>query len=306
MTETFKLKVTVGNANIELEGEGSLVHTIFTELREEGLGRLVAQENLVSSEYVIENDYNENKESINQEETASADVEDNKRTPLPNIKDIVIKNLPKTELEWILVYALYASNGGETTFTAEDLRQGYRDSNRFTETRNKNFSTNLKKAVTSNWFTSINNNDYALSAIGTEAAFEVLQRTSGASGKNTSKRANPSHTKPVYQMVDLHLDSKERKDIKDYFNSFQKLSNVDCVLVLVYWLTKHNKVEEVDENIIFTALRTVGNSTSFNIVSSLSNGKNRNNYYISGSGAGHFKLYYIGEDHVKELEEKRV
>lgn len=36
MSDIFKLRVCVGNANIELEGEGELVHTIFSELRENG------------------------------------------------------------------------------------------------------------------------------------------------------------------------------------------------------------------------------------------------------------------------------
>lgn len=40
MSDIFKLKVCIGNANIELEGEGNLVHTIFSELREDGLGKL--------------------------------------------------------------------------------------------------------------------------------------------------------------------------------------------------------------------------------------------------------------------------
>lgn len=66
---------------------------------------------------------------------------------LPNIKDIVMKDLPKTETEWLLIYALYASEEGTSAFTAEILRQLYHDSNRFTETRNKNFSTNLKKQL---------------------------------------------------------------------------------------------------------------------------------------------------------------
>ena len=37
MSDIFKLRVCIGNANIELEGEGELVHTIFSELRENGL-----------------------------------------------------------------------------------------------------------------------------------------------------------------------------------------------------------------------------------------------------------------------------
>ena len=40
MSDVFKLRVDVGTSHIELEGEGTLVHTIFSELREHGLGKL--------------------------------------------------------------------------------------------------------------------------------------------------------------------------------------------------------------------------------------------------------------------------
>ena len=36
MSDIFKLRVDVGTSHIELEGEGTLVHTIFSELREQG------------------------------------------------------------------------------------------------------------------------------------------------------------------------------------------------------------------------------------------------------------------------------
>lgn len=36
----FKLKIIIGDAQIELEGEGELVHTMFRELRESGLGNI--------------------------------------------------------------------------------------------------------------------------------------------------------------------------------------------------------------------------------------------------------------------------
>lgn len=36
----FKLNVSIGDVSIQLEGEGSLVQTIFNELRENGLGEL--------------------------------------------------------------------------------------------------------------------------------------------------------------------------------------------------------------------------------------------------------------------------
>ena len=205
MSDIFKLRVCIGNANIELEGEGELVHTIFSELRENGLGNLsVSVDTHQVSQNVVDN-----KIDITQgENDRQVDESEQIRTgsiKLPNIKDIVMKDLPKTETEWLLIYALYASEEGTSAFTAETLRQLYHDSNRFTETRNKNFSTNLKKAVTSDWFVAINNTDYVLSEVGKKVAYEILQRTVE---KNSAKKLKKAFStlKSSYEIKELDFD----------------------------------------------------------------------------------------------------
>ena len=143
MSDIFKLKVCIGNANIELEGEGNLVHTIFSELREDGLGKLsdsvpVEIKNDVSDREIGNNIPCEEKNNIEIKEPQIKET-----SKLPQINTIVIKNLPKTETEWIVVYALYVSEQGTKIFNKEDLRQLYQDSGRLDENRNKNFSTNI-------------------------------------------------------------------------------------------------------------------------------------------------------------------
>lgn len=131
MSDIFKLKVCIGNANIELEGEGNLVHTIFSELREEGLGKLsdsvpVELKNDASNKGIGNNIPCEEKNNI---ETLEPQIKE--AFKLPQINTIVIKNLPKTEAEWIVVYALYVSEQGTKIFGKEELRQLYQDSGRF-------------------------------------------------------------------------------------------------------------------------------------------------------------------------------
>ena len=88
MSDIFKLIVCIGNANIELEGEGELVHTIFSELRENGLGNLsVSVDTHQVSQNVVDN-----KIDITQgENDRQVDESEQIRTgsiKLPNIKDI--------------------------------------------------------------------------------------------------------------------------------------------------------------------------------------------------------------------------
>lgn len=302
MSEVFKLKVNIGNASVELEGEANFVHKILRELCEEGLGKLSIQET---------NTYNNDTKSTSETDNHNTS-EDNaskntifERTNKPNIKDIVIKNLPKTEQEWILIYALYCSDEGENTFTADDLRQMYRDTNRMTTARNKNFSTNLKKAVTSNWFLAINDNDYALSEGGKTFAFEILERAPGGGVKNKSKKSSQSHTKTMYQMLELGLEEQERKDLKEYIGSFDKTNNMEMALIISHWLKKNKIITEVNEHHIFTVLRIVGQPISFDIKASLNNGKNKYGYFIAGENTGFYKVHHIGDDHVVKLENER-
>ena len=84
MTE-FKLKINIGDASIELEGDGVLVKEIFKDLKETGLGNLSAniqplkKECIPISNDVIEpNDFSENESCVVSEK-------------FPPIKDLIIQ-----------------------------------------------------------------------------------------------------------------------------------------------------------------------------------------------------------------------
>lgn len=106
MSDIFKLRVDVGTSHIELEGEGTLVHTIFSELREHGLGKLSSinpAKDSLPEEVLPEIQKDTSPDSGKKIPSAST-----LSTNFPNIRDVVIKNFPKTESEWILVYLYIA------------------------------------------------------------------------------------------------------------------------------------------------------------------------------------------------------
>ena len=162
MNDIFKLKIDIGSVHIELEGASNCVHAIFSEIRAQGLGKLSIPN------YINDND--DNLEIKKEEKELLKDVQltENKRksitsentSELPNINEIVIKDIPQTECEWIIIYALYCSENVTKTFTMEDIRQMYRNTNRYTDSRNKNFATNFKKCVNDNYFSCINDKDF--------------------------------------------------------------------------------------------------------------------------------------------------
>ena len=127
---------------------------------------------------------------------------------LPAIKDVVIKNLPKTEVEWILIYAFYLNNEGKSAFTADDIRDTYESTSRFNKSRRNNFATNLKKAVVYNWLSSVSDSEYGITDEGKENALEILRRQPEGSKQHTKK----SSQSESYQMVELELDPEQREE----------------------------------------------------------------------------------------------
>lgn len=300
----FKLKVCIGNANIELEGDGDLVLKILTELRESGLGKFTSLgNNTVLEEEVYDvkaldeacNNPNNNSAKDTSEELDSENME------LPVLSDFVIKGNPSTEVEWLLVYALYQSENGTKFFTKEDLRQKYRETNRYTEARSKNFITNFKNLITNNYIAAINDIDYKVTSTGKQKANEIVFSGNDGGDIKKPKRQLKSFTSDSYEIVEVGLTEEERSEFRSYFSSFKSLSNIDKAVVISYWIKENKNINEIDKDIMFTMLKTANANTSFDIKGALRNAKSLNKYYINGSEKGKYKLNHIGEDYVKEL-----
>lgn len=109
----------------------------------------------------------------------------------PTLKQLVIKNYPKNETEWILCYAFFASKYGNETFRKEDIVEGYRESNRYTSTNRKNLTNNLNGCIKKDWIKDINKEEFILKPEGASYAKEILK------GNSTSKEVKraPKKTK---------------------------------------------------------------------------------------------------------------
>ena len=173
---TFKLKIVVGTAQIELEGDGDLVHSIFHDLRENGLGKLaISVENCLPTmnptkdvEKVSEGSQEE--ADINKTTGASALVDEE----IPTLENVVLRGTPKTECDWLLVYSTYCSNQGESLFTRDDLRAKYNETKRTTASTKKNFTKNIRTLVSSKYISAVNSNEFRLETAGLAHAKSIL------------------------------------------------------------------------------------------------------------------------------------
>ena len=113
----------------------------------------------------------------------------------PNLKDVALKNLPKSEVEWILIYAFYASEFGIKEFTRYDINSQYELSKRKSENTTKNLSSNMNAVIKRGWMKSLDDDEYILENSGKIYALQVLQGNSTAkpkrmvsNGKNLRKK----------------------------------------------------------------------------------------------------------------------
>jgi len=106
----------------------------------------------------------------------------------PSIRDVVTKNLPKSEVEWILIYCFYCSAFGSNDFTRDHIINMYDESKRKTINNLKNYAFNISSAVKKDWIKSINNNDYIMLEGGIAYANEVLKGKSATKPRKVIKR----------------------------------------------------------------------------------------------------------------------
>ncbi len=101
------------------------------------------------------------------------------------LKDVLIKNLAKSEPELMVVIGYYNSNFGKDTFTKQSILDSYRDNNIFSLNRRKNLGQNLSSLIKKSLFSTITDEELAISSEGCEYAQSILN------GQSTTKKRKP-------------------------------------------------------------------------------------------------------------------
>lgn len=112
----------------------------------------------------------------------------------PSLKELLLKNYPKNEAEWILCYSFYASNFGNDSFTIEQVKEKYRENNKYSLSNQKNFATNIGKCVKNDWIKHINGDEYFIKDDGKTYAIQIMN---GNSSSTERKRVVKRKTKPT-------------------------------------------------------------------------------------------------------------
>lgn len=186
-SKNLRVKFSQGEIVIELEGDSSIVLSELRSIKKDGVGRLVEFFGHPLPETAAASGAHPTDKGPQPPVTVHKDIKG-----FPPLKDIVLKDLPKSEPEWITVYSYFASTAGKKVFTRDELWKQYKSSGRDTESRSANLSNNIKQAVKKGWLSSISKDSFSLLPDGVLKAQEIAKREKPAKKRILKPRAKKS------------------------------------------------------------------------------------------------------------------
>lgn len=174
--ENLKMKFKLHGLEFEIEGSEATVKAEFANFKAFITDDLLARVNVVAPQLTNITSSPTTKRIAATEEAATIILGE-----YPVLKEIVKKDLPKTESDWILIYGFYSSAFGENPFSEKDIRSQYDATGRKQASRLNNITNNVKTLLNKGYFKMHNDTEYILKETGIEYAKQILQ------GNSTSK-----------------------------------------------------------------------------------------------------------------------
>jgi len=257
--DTLKMRFKLHELEFEIEGQQDTVKEEFKNFNENILTQLLSKINITQIPNTERQNIPEDKKPI---EIGGGQVINTKsEIDYPELKDVKMRDLPKSETEWLLIYAFYATDFGKKEFTRPMLTKMYDDTDRKTDTRIGNISANIKSLVNGMYVKSTNDTNYIILDAGKSRIQEILDGKSVAkhSGKKSlkpkSKNKNDevepeiiqesvkqktkATSSPQVAFVDLKYNVKEMTSLRDYFKEKSAKSQNEEVMLAINWFMEN-------------------------------------------------------------------
>jgi hypothetical protein len=289
--EILKVKFKLNGLELELEGNEKTVRNELAAFQEFVVNSVIPKMGLFDAVKTPQQVINEHVEID---------------TPYPHLKEIVMKDLPKTEIEWVLIYCFYASKFGNETFTEGDIKELYEVSKRRNVNRMKNFSANFSKVLSNGFIRILNENEYILVKKGIEHAINIATETVERNnneivpGKRPQKQKAKSGSKPIVLNIisSISLNSNEKGNLKTFFNDHSTKSFFERNLLFIYFLEKIIKIEDIGLSHLYTCYKYLGEKLPKNLYQSVIDTKNSKGW-IDTKDTNNLKVTVHGENIVE-------
>lgn len=298
----LKIEIASGSFELKLEGEPSVVSSLFDSIRNSGLGALHDE---TSYHTVQESTAIEKQTPIS--EQLDKTIKDVKQGPSsspneswPTFETVVLQGRPKNSQEWILICIAYATSFGTKDVGDDEVKKQLQMTKRFNGSLKKNYARSVRCLADKDFIQALADHKYIISEAGLNEAHQIVCREQ----KPSTKRKRTTTPKLAqYQLLEsLVIDDDQKKRFRDDWKTSIHSSAMDKTVFIAGWLQQNLQVREITVDHIFTMLRIASENASFNIFSALKNSKNLYNYFSNGSEPNSFVLTHIGEDHFSDMK----
>lgn len=175
---------------------------------------------------------------------------------MPTLKDVKLRDLAKTEMDWVLVYSYFASNNGTSEYTRDDINEQYTLSDRKTRNRISNLSQNIKKISKSGYIKSTNDTNFILLPKGLEIVMCIFNDQSTSKAKVISKKKGQNESEKINNskknknnnsnnFIDLNFAKTDIDSLVTFFKNKKPKSQNEEVLVVIKWYKEQKAKHDI-------------------------------------------------------------
>lgn len=246
------MKFKLHNLEFEIEGNEAVVKEQFENFKSFVTGELLSKINVQNSQTTIL-PAPQTQMQITQR-TEDAVVLPNGK--YPDITNVVRKNLPSKEWEWVLVYAFYGSEYGQKDITREVIKSLYASTKRDAKQNLNNLTLNINAVHEKGYINFLNEQDFQLLETGIEEAISIINRTKGSAGLNRKAKSTPenktsrkiqkaSGSNKLETIADLNLAADGIVSLDDFYKKYPVTTHYEKILLFVHYLESVLKIKEI-------------------------------------------------------------
>lgn len=305
------MKFKLHNLEFEIEGNETVVKEQFESFKSFVTGELLSKINVQSPQTTILPA--PQKQMQISQQTEDAIVLPNGRHP--DITNVVRKNLPSKEWEWVLVYAFYGSEYGQKDITRDVIKNLYSSTKRDAKQNLNNLTLNINAIHEKGYINFLNEQDFQLLETGVEEAISIINRTTGSAGpsrkakpttenKTSAKKQKISGSNKLETVTDLNLAVEGVISLDDFYKQYPVTTHYEKILLFVHYLESVLKINEmIKYNHIYTCYDWLNLPFPEAFEQTVRDLKN-NKGWVEGKDSSGFKTSLKGKNHFRQVISK--
>lgn len=309
--KNLKMKFKLHQLEFELEGDQETVKEQFENFKSFITGDLLPVINIEKqkpTDTLKLNNGDTQKQIAKTQDIPHAEIVD-----IPSLIDIKLRDLAKTEKDWMIVYSYLAAEGGNKTFTRTDIIKLYKESGRYNDKIANGLSQYLKNLAKAEIIKAKSDSEFIILENGITKANQIFQGNSKSkTRKSTRKSSNPTQVKTskpkkkassnkfeftLDKQLNLRPDGKE--SLKDFASKYDIDSTPKQLILVIHYLNNILGIKQVNGDQIYTGLDSLGVRIPQSLKQIIINTKGRRYGWIDYENLKDISLSIKGKNAIK-------